>query len=124
MRAKDLPTEDFIMKKKILALVMSLVLGAVNIFLAVLLSYLLMKRHRSSKGFANDAHGYAIYAAIGYLAVSVAWHITDNVILFIENGFSSSIGDIMYILLPYVETGIFAACGYFLTVYFIKYFEE
>ena len=32
--------------------------------------------------------------------------------------------DILYILMPYVECGIYAVCGYFLIEYTLRYFED
>lgn len=106
-------------------LLLNLVSNALVMALSVFVSYVLLKRYRSINGFKkHESKGYALNAVIGYLAVSVALMLFDNIMLFIDSGFSSDISDILYILMPYAESGIYAVCGYFLIEYTLRYFED
>lgn len=102
----------------------SLFLNAVIIIAVMLVASALMKKHRDKSGFLNDSSGYAKRCALSYLTVSLAWHVLDNVLVIVDSGLPTRLSDVMYILMPYIETGIFTACGFYLIKIAIDYFEE
>lgn len=91
----------------------NLVINAIVIIIIATVVSVIFRRVREKRGEGLRYRSYALVSVIVYLAISYFWRIIDTVIAVKDNGIPYGLGNVMYLLLPYAETAIFAVVGYF-----------